>query len=116
MADVQRGPDWLFVRLTGEATLASDNEIADGLWDMLRRHFAHRMVVELNEIPQLSNCLLAQLVTLGDRIKETGGMLRLSGLSPEAREELHAAQLDRLLPCFADCNSAVMGNRPLQPR
>jgi anti-anti-sigma factor len=116
MADVERGPDWLFVRLASEAPLAHDTEIADTLWEVLRRHLAHRMVIQLEEIPQLSSAMLGQFVALGERIKESGGMLRLCGLSASAREALRTTRLDQLLPCYEDRTAAVMGARPLQPR
>lgn len=116
MADVQRGPDWLFVRLASDARDAHDAEIAESLWEVLRRHLTHRMVIQLDEVPLLTSGVLGQLVALGERIKQSGGMLRLCGLSPAAREALRASQLDRLLPCYEDRTAAVMGARPLQPR
>lgn len=115
-ADVQRGPDWLFVRLTSDAPLAPEAEIADGLWDVLQRHLARRMVLQLDDLPQLTSRVLAQLVALGERIKGEGGMLRLCGLSTAAREALRISHLDRLLPCYENRTAAVMGDRPLQPR
>lgn len=116
IAEVERGPDWLFVRLASDAPLAHDAEIADGLWEVLRRHLAHRMVIQLEELPQLTSRMLAQLVALGERIKQSGGMLRLCGLSEAARQSLRTTRLDQLLPCYENRTEAVMGARPLQPR
>lgn len=115
MADVERGPDWLFVRLAGEAQQSPEGELADGLWDVLRRHFAHRMVVQLDDIPQVSSRVLGQLANLSQRIEQHGGMLRLCGLSNAAREALRTAKLDRVLPCYENRTAAVMGIRP-KPR
>jgi anti-anti-sigma factor len=116
MADVERGPDWLFVKLASDKSLAQDAEIADGLWEVMRRHLAHRMVIQLDGLPQLTSRMLGQLAALGERIKKEGGMLRLCGLSQAARESLRTTRLDRLLPCYEDRTAAVMGARPMQPR
>jgi anti-anti-sigma factor len=116
MADVERGPDWLFVRLASDTPLAQDADIANSLWEVLRRHLAHRMVIQLDELPQLTSRVLGQLAALGERIKQEGGMLRLCGLSPAARESLRTTRLDRLLPCYENRTAAVMGARPMQPR
>jgi anti-anti-sigma factor len=73
------------------------------------------MVLQLDELPQLTSRMLGQLVSLGQRIKQHGGMLRLCGLSSAAREALRTTQLDRVLSCYDDRTSAVMGDRP-KPR
>jgi anti-anti-sigma regulatory factor len=115
-ADVDRGPDWLFVRLGCDDPATPSDELGESLWNLLRCHLAHRMVVELDEVPRLPSHLLGQLVQLGKRIANSGGMMRLSGVSPAGKAAIEAARLDRLFPCYLNRTEAVMGNRPRQPR
>lgn len=115
--DVDRGPDWIFVRLHCDDALAHDaTELAEQLWELLQCHLSHRMVVEMDELPRLTSNLLGQLVMLAKRIHGTGGMLRLCGVSPSGEASIQAARLDRLFPHYGNRADAVMGQRPRQPR
>jgi anti-anti-sigma regulatory factor len=114
--DVDRGPDWLFVRLGCDDPGAPSGELGENLWELLRCHLAHRMVVELDEVPRLASELLGELVQLGKRIASGGGIMRLSGVSPAGKAAIEAARLDRLFPCYPNRTAAVMGNRPRNPR
>ena len=42
---VDRGPDWLFVRLHDDSQ-PSDN-LADRLWQLMEKHFVYRLVLEM---------------------------------------------------------------------
>lgn len=82
---VERGPNWLFVKVT----LADDPcGVAERLWEIARRQFVYRLVVEFDadaraEAPFAAE-LGMQLAWLCDRLTERGGALRLCGLSPDA--------------------------------
>lgn len=114
--DVDRGPDWLFVRLNVEDESQKQPELAESLWALLQCHLTYRVVVELDRLPQLSSFLLGQLVLLSKRVQADGGLMRLSGVSRAGQDSLRAARLERVLPSFADRETAVMGHRPRQPR
>jgi len=115
--DVERGPDWLMVRVRNiDLTEPASPSLAEQLWSLLQQHFTYRMVLELDEVLLLNSPLIGQLIQLYRRIKEHDGILRLCGLSASNRQVLHACRLDdRFLP-YQDRQEALMGCHPKQPR
>jgi anti-anti-sigma factor len=117
--EVQRGPDWLFVRLHGpDDGDAEGTDLANRLWSMLEQHFTYRVVIELDDVPVLRSYLLGQLVMLHKRIHSRGGMLRLSGLSEDHLAALRACRLDHTFSRYPTREDAIMGTGyvPRQPR
>ena len=107
-AAVDRGPDWLFVKLhPGDV---EPRELADQLWSLANRHFTYRIVLEMEEVEFLPSVLMGQLVMLQKRVLQHDGALRLAGLSDSCREALHICRLDHTLPVFADREDAVLGD------
>ncbi|MBN1395745.1 MAG: STAS domain-containing protein [Pirellulales bacterium] len=114
--EIQRGPDWLLVRLKNiEPSQTDSPPLTERLWALLEQHFTYRLVLELDEVPLLSSALVEQLFLLYHRIKEKDGVMRLCGLSPYNRRVLHACRLDERLHPYRDRQEAVLG-RPRQPR
>ena len=116
--DVERGPDWLLVRIANlDESEADAPQLAERLWRLLQQHFTYRLVLELDQIRLLTSRLIAQLVQLHRRIDEHSGVMRVCGLSPQNREVLHTCRLDDRLTPYEDRQAAVMGcERPRQPR
>ena len=115
--DVERGPDWLFVKLRGPADGDSQGTpIADNVWSLLQNHLMRRVVLELNDVPVLRSDLIGQLVRLNKQVQEQGGVLRLSGLSPRNQEVLRLSRLDDRFPQYADREAAVMAQQTVKPR
>ncbi len=116
--DVQRGPDWLLVRIVSVGQDGSSPPpLADELWSLMEQHFTYRIVLELDGLKVLNSHLIGQLVSLYRRISEHDGVMRLCGLSAYNRQVLHTCRLDdRFLP-YQDRQEAVMGgNGPRKPR
>ena len=114
---VERGPDWLFVRLHApETTDAEAPPLANRLWNLMQQHCVNRIVLEMDELPSLSRELIDQLAQLQQKVHESGGLVRLSGLSSESRRALAAAHVDDRLPAYANRSMAVMGHLPNKPR
>jgi anti-anti-sigma regulatory factor len=112
---VERGPDWLLVRLRNFDFLAPDAPpLAEQLWSLLQQHFTYRLVLELDDV-RLNGPLIEQLAQLYRQIEEHDGVLRLCGLSPGSRQVLHASHLDDRLRPYEDRQEAVWG-RPHLPR
>jgi len=108
---VDRGPNWLFVKLRPKRKFAEDiPQIADQLWLMASRHFIYRVVLELEELSSMPPGLTAQLVLLQERLAQCGGALRICGLSQDCVDVLSARRLDAALPNHATRESAVLGN------
>ena len=115
--DVDRGPDWIFLKLHPPAGAALESvPLAEHLWNTMQQHFTHRMVLEMDNVTLLQSYLIGQLVLLNKRIHTAGGLLRICGLSPHAQEVLHQCRLSGVFPCYNNREAAVMGYRPTQPR
>ena len=111
---VDRGPDWLFVRLRPDEERL--DELATRLWALLNKHFIYRLVLEMDEVDVLPSLMMGQLVMLQKRVLQHDGALRLCGLSSQCSEALHLCRLDRALPVF-DCRAdAVYGGASAKPR
>jgi anti-anti-sigma factor len=116
--DVERGPDWLFVRLHNPPAIGQEGEpLAEQLWSLLEQHFMYRLVLELDDVQALRSSLIGQLVLLYKRIHQRGGMLRICGLGEAQRQALRSTRLDERFPCYKDREDAVMGDsRIIRPR
>ena len=111
---VDRGPDWLFVRLRPDREHLDG--IADRLWTLLNQQFIHRLVLEMDEVEFLPSLLMGQLVMLHKRVLQHEGALRLCGLSPQCSEALHLCRLDQALPHFDCREDAIHGFVAAKPR
>jgi anti-anti-sigma regulatory factor len=115
---VDRGPDWLFIRLHADEEDGCSEVcgLAESLWKLLEQQFAHRMVLEMDEVPSLRSSLVGELVRLHKRITTDGGLLRLSGLSDGNQEVLKHCRLEACFPQYLTRTDAVKGQRPNKPR
>jgi hypothetical protein len=115
--DVERGPDWLFVKVNLKQDMCEPPVLAERLWTLLQEHFVDRLVLELGEIGVLNSRFLEQLVLLHKRICEHGGLMHLCGLSAGNQKVLRLRQLDGRFPYYHNLQDAVMGCcRPRHPR
>ncbi len=109
--NVDRGPNWLFVKLRShEAPQADVPQFAEKLWSISSRHFIYRLVLELEDLEELPSGMMGQLVILQERLSQCGGALRICGLSPECEESLQSCQLDSALQNHSSREAAVMGS------
>ena len=115
--DVDRGPDWLFVKVrVPEDFRGEDPPLAELVWDQLCQHFVYRLALELDDVPLMHSFLLGQLVLLQKKILEHDGVMRICGLSAMNRRVLEMHGLGHELPNYFDRNEAVMASRPTKPR
>ena len=116
--DVERGPDWLLVRVCHLDLAESDApSFAERIWCLLEQHFTHRLVLELDQVRVINSHLIGQLIQLYRRIAEHDGVMRLCGLSAYNREVLHQCRLDERLPPYEDRHEAVLAHSlPQRPR
>ena len=106
---VERGPDWLFVRISGADDDGSETPpLPVRLWSLLQEHLTHRLVLELDQVDALGSHLIGQLVLLQKWTSEHGGVLRLCGLSPRNRRVLKRCHLDGRFPAYGNRMDAVM--------
>ena len=114
--EVERGPDWLFVRMHPPQDADLEPDLAGTVWDLLEKHFTYRVVLEMDDVEMLSSHMIGQLILLQKRIHQQGGVLRLCGLREQALESLHLCRLDGGLPNYRDREHAVMGSRPMRAK
>ncbi len=115
--EIDRGPDWLFIRLQGQEPFdAAGIELAARLWQLVDQEFVNRLVVEMDNVPVLRSELVGELVRLHSRITSQGGVMRISGLSDENFAVLQSCRLHDRFPQYPDRHAAVLGYRPNKPR
>ncbi|MCA9248908.1 MAG: hypothetical protein KDA42_17395 [Planctomycetales bacterium] len=107
---VERGPDWLFVKVVPPSQDQGDTPHIDtDILNLLRRHTAHRVVLELDEVAALPPQFLEELVALREQLEQDRGVMRLTGLSAPCLEQFRANQLEGRLPTFPTRQEAVFG-------
>jgi anti-anti-sigma factor len=116
--DVERGPNWLLIRVRNfDPEAPGDPTLAERIWNLMQQHFTERLVLELDQVTLLTSQLIGQLIHLYRRISAHEGIMRLCGLSPYNRTVLHQCRLDDRLPIYSDRQEAVLGSMlPRQPR
>ncbi len=108
--DVDRGPDWLWVRIRSVETGSSHaGSLAEQLTELVEKHFIYRVVLDLHRMPELSSQLIGELVQLDRNILKHGGVLRICGLSPEGRAMLEVCGLDDLCLAYETREEAILG-------
>ena len=115
--EIERGPDWLFIRLKPSVTAAPQacSELASELWALLQQHFIYRLVVELDELETMTAPLAKELVQLAETIRERGGVFRLCGARPTLQRAMIAVHQGHV-PNYPDRIQAVHCGRPSHPR
>jgi hypothetical protein len=116
--DVERGPEWLLIRVRNVDPAELDAwALTNHIWSVLRQHFTYRLVLELQELPSLSDELIERLIELRSRVDAHEGTMRLCGLSSKNRQVMHACHGDEQLHPYRDRQDAVVGTQwPSQPR
>lgn len=113
---VQRGPDWLFVQLSGpESGDLQDTTIHETLWSLLEQHLTYRLVLEMDEVSSLCGDVINQLVVLNERLRAQGGLLRICGLDEENIQTLRVDHPHVHFLHYRSREEAIMGH-PKRPR
>jgi anti-anti-sigma factor len=114
--DVERGPDWLLVRVGG-LDAVNPAPLADEVWDLAQKHFVYRIVLELDRVEVLDSHLIGELLRLYKQLQGREGLLRLCGLSPRNRRVLCGCALEDRFPSYETRHEAVLGGcDPRLPR
>jgi len=115
---VERGPEWLFVRPHRVDRTAEDSPaIAEHVWAILEQSFGNRLVLEMGDFDCLDSHLVGELLWLYRKLHARDGMMRICGLSSENQALLKEFRLEERFPPYRNREDAVMnGSRPSQPR
>lgn len=102
----ERGPDWLFVRLeAADSAAPASVRLTESIWEMIREHHANRVVLEFDGVDQPDETLWDSIAELGSRMRDSGGLIRVCGLSPA--DQPHREADPAAVPCFASRIDAV---------
>jgi anti-anti-sigma regulatory factor len=116
--ELERGPDWLYVKLYGPYGKRADAAgLAESLCMLMHQDRVRRMVLELDGLSELPTDFLQELFQLLELIDDDGGLLRLCGLCKRHREVLQRRDFAHRFTPFRTRNDAVLGlHRPNLPR
>jgi hypothetical protein len=108
--EIQRGPNWLFVRVHTCHT-CSDNcaSLASRVSAALDQHLVNRVVLELGDAAISCEQLIEELRVLDNWVQHRHGVLRVCGLSSRASYRLHRSPLAQRFPVYHDREEAVWG-------
>ena len=106
--EVERGPDWLFVRVAGGATGPME-DLTTSVWETIREHGASRVVLELDHLDTIDEALGGVIGELGTRVRDAGGLIRICGLSEPKLTRLRRVAAAASVPHFDTRGDAVGG-------
>jgi len=109
---LERGPDWLFVRLdTPPRGAADDDTLTDRICAAVREHHTRRVVLELERVERLDEPLIGTIADVGRLVRERGGLIRICGLSGPNLARLRSSPAAGDVPHFESRAAAVVGDR-----
>lgn len=91
---VERGPNWLFVRVPEgaldpqESGEVGSSSLCERLWEVSRRHFVYRVVLELQDLDEIDDRAAEEIEKLRSILRERGGALRLCGVPTKCSRKL----------------------------
>lgn len=107
---VERGPEWLFLRLENGKPGAANRPLAERLLGTIQANRAHRVVLELDHVDSIDDSLLDAITTVGSHVRGDGGLIRVCGLSASTLLQLRKSAPGSELPHF-ESRSAAVGPR-----
>lgn len=98
----------LMVEVDGQLVVGNRQEFKQAILDQVEQG-ATTVVVDFARSPYIDSSGLGALVSLGKRLREMGGDLRLAGLNDDLRTLFELTRLDALFPLFASRADALAG-------
>ncbi len=95
------------VDVAGQLVVTNRQEFKQLVLDEIERG-ARLLVVDFSRSPYIDSSGLGALVSLGKRMREAGGELRLAGLNEDLRTLFELTRLDALFPIFASRADALV--------
>jgi anti-sigma B factor antagonist len=97
---VVKAPDAVVVDVDGQLVVTNRQEFKQVVLDEVEQG-ARSIVVDFSRSAYIDSSGLGALVSLGKRIREAGGDLRLAGLNEDLRTLFELTRLDALFPLYA---------------
>ena len=99
---------FLLVTVEGQLVVGNRQEFKQLVLDEVERG-ARQIVVDFANTAYIDSSGLGALVSLGKRIRESGGELRLAALNDDPRTLFELTRLDTLFPLYASREDALAG-------
>lgn len=98
--------DALIVEVRGQLVVTNRQEFKQIVLDEVEQG-ARTVVVDFSDSAYIDSSGLGALVSLGKRIRELGGDLRLAGLNEDLRTLFELTRLDALFPLYTTRGDAL---------
>ncbi len=95
LSDAKSANGVMIVRVEGQLVVGNRNELKDHLQGLLEKG-ERRFLIDFAQTGYIDSSGLGALVTLGRKVREEGGDLRLSGLNEDLRALFELTKLDTL--------------------
>ena len=105
---LQRTDEQLLVLMDGQLIVSNRQEFKQAVLDEVEQG-ARLVVVDFSGSAYIDSSGLGALVSLGKRIREAGGELRLAALNDDLRTLFELTRLDALFPLYATRDDALAG-------
>ena len=106
---LERTDDRLLVDVDGQLVVGNRQEFKKAILDEVEQG-ARLVIIDFTRSAYTDSSGLGALVSLGKRVREAGGDLRLTGLNDDLRSLFELTRLDALFPLFASREDALAGS------
>ena len=103
-----RTDERLLVEVDGQLVVSNRQELKQAILHEVEQG-VRLVVVDFSKSPYIDSSGLGALVSLGKRLRELGGDLRLAGLNDDLRTLFDLTRLDALFPLYATRDDAFAG-------
>ncbi len=103
-----RDDERLIVDVDGQLVVSNRQEFKQLVLDEVEQG-ARLVIVDFSKSAYIDSSGLGALVSLGKRIREAGGELRLAALNEDLRTLFELTRLDALFPLYATRDDALAG-------
>ena len=104
-----RTNDRLVVDVDGQLVVGNRQEFKQAILDEVEQG-VRLVIVDFSKSAYIDSSGLGALVSLGKRLREVGGDLRLTGLNDDLRTLFELTRLDSLFPLFSSREDALAGS------
>lgn len=104
-----RTNDRLVVDVDGQLVVGNRQEFKQVILDEVEQG-VRLVIVDFSKSAYIDSSGLGALVSLGKRLREVGGDLRLTGLNDDLRTLFELTRLDSLFPLFSSREDALAGS------
>ncbi len=95
------------VRVKGEVDLYSSPRLRQALRSLGEQKKTKLLIIDLTEVEYMDSSGVATLIEALQKLNQTGGRLRLAGLTDAVAQVLRFAHLDKVFDIHADVEEAL---------